>query len=253
MRGTGLDSGKKTIRRKKGIYEKYVKRPVDLILALTAMVILLPVLCVIGILVRLKLGSPVIFKQKRPGFHERIFTMYKFRTMTDEKDEGGKLLPDEDRLTAFGKLLRETSCDELLELINIVKGDLSWCGPRPQLVRDMVFMSNKQRQRHQVRPGLTGLAQVNGRNQIPWEEKLEWDLKYIEDGITFWGDIKILLKTVRKVFEKADIHGEGLATAEDYGDYLLRTGQVKRETYNRLQIRAEEILGGAGNRYVSKG
>lgn len=248
-----MDSRKKTIRRKKGIYEKYVKRPVDLILALTAMVILLPVICVIGILVRLKLGSPVIFKQKRPGLYERIFTMYKFRTMTDEKDEGGKLLPDEDRLTAFGKLLRETSCDELLELINIVKGDLSWCGPRPQLVRDMVFMSNRQRQRHQVRPGLTGLAQVNGRNQITWEEKLEWDLKYIEDGITFWGDVKILLKTVRKVFEKADIHGEGLVTAEDYGDYLLRTGQVERETYDRLQIGAEEILGGAGNRYVRKG
>lgn len=228
--------------RKKGIYEAYVKRPADFVLAFIMLVILAPLTAAVWVLVKVKLGSPVIFRQKRPGLDEKIFTMYKFRTMTEAKDRDGRLMADEERLTKFGKILRETSCDELLELVNILKGDLSWCGPRPQLVRDMVFMSERQRMRHRVRPGLTGLAQVNGRNSISWEEKLEWDLKYIEDGITFMGDVKILLRTVGKVIKKADICGEGMATAEDYGDYLLRTGKVGKEEYDRLQVWAEELV-----------
>ncbi len=169
------------------MYKRYFKRPMDLILSLIALIILSPVLLVIAILVKLKLGSPVIFKQERPGLNEKIFTMYKFRTMTDEKDENGKLLPDSKRLTKFGKFLRSTSLDELPELFNILKGDMSLVGPRPQLIRDLVFMTQAQRQRHSVLPGLTGWAQINGRNNISWEGKFILDLEYIDD-ISFLND-----------------------------------------------------------------
>lgn len=243
----GLEREEPAQVKGKGIYEAYVKRPADFVLAFAALVVLSPLIVTVWVLVRVKLGSPVVFCQKRPGLNEEIFTMYKFRTMTDARDKDGRLLADEARLTKFGKLLRETSCDELLELVNIIKGDLSWCGPRPQLVRDMVFMTERERLRHSVRPGLTGLAQVNGRNSISWEEKFKWDLKYIEEGVTFAGDVKILLKTVGKVFGRADICGEGMATAEDYGDYLLRTGKVEREEYERLKRQAEELV--KGRRY----
>lgn len=229
------------IGRKKSVYEKYVKRPMDFMLSLAALIALSPLMLAIAVLVRIRLGKPVVFKQKRPGLNETIFTIYKFRTMTDARDENGDLLPDEDRLTFLGKALRETSLDELPGLVNILKGDMSWCGPRPQLVRDMVFMSPRQRARHRVRPGMTGLAQINGRNNAPWEEKLEWDLKYIDDGITFGGDMRILLKTMGKVLKRADVNTEGMATGEDYGDYLLRTGQVKREEYDKLQNRAKRL------------
>lgn len=219
---------------KKGFYEKYIKRPLDFLLALSAFIVLSPVMFLVAVLVRMKLGSPVIFKQARPGMNEKIFYMYKFRSMTDEKDENGNLLPDEVRLTEFGKKLRRTSLDELPELINIIKGDMSIVGPRPQLVQDMVFMTPEQKRRHEVRQGLTGLAQIHGRNAIEWEEKLEYDVKYIEH-ITFIDDVRIIGKTVKAVFEKEGINAEGMVTAEDYGAYLLRVNNISREIYmNRL-------------------
>lgn len=212
------------------MYAKYIKRPLDFILSLIAIIILSPLLLIVAILVRIKLGKPVIFKQQRPGKNEKIFTLYKFRTMTDKKDENGNLLPDEQRLTKFGKALRSTSLDELPELINILKGDMAIVGPRPQLIKDMLFMTKEQRRRHSVRQGLTGLAQISGRNNISWEEKINYDLKYI-DRVTFYGDLKIILKTVEKVFKKEDIETEGMETAEDLCDYLLRTGKISKEEY----------------------
>nr|WP_231684113.1 sugar transferase [Phosphitispora fastidiosa] len=202
----------------------------DFVLSLGAIIGLAPVLLTVAVLVRVKLGSPVLFKQKRPGLNEKIFTMYKFRTMTDEKDEHGELLPDEIRLTKFGKFLRSTSLDELPELFNILKGDMSVVGPRPQLIRDMVFMTPEQRQRHSVLPGLSGLAQINGRNCILWEDKFRYDLKYIEK-ITFLGDWKIIFQTVAKAFKREGVAAEGMETAEDYGDYLLRVGSIDDDAY----------------------
>ncbi len=213
-----------------GVYRKYIKRPMDFILALCAIIVLAPVLLIIAILVRIKLGSPVLFKQKRPGLNEKIFTLYKFRTMTDERDENGELLPDSDRLTKFGRLIRSTSLDELPELFNILKGDMSIVGPRPQLVRDMVFMTPEQRQRHSVLPGLSGWAQVNGRNNITWEEKLALDLEYIK-SITFFNDVKIVLMTFVKVFKSDDISTDGMDTAEDLVDYLLRERKISENEY----------------------
>ncbi|HFU4345339.1 TPA: sugar transferase [Streptococcus suis] len=225
----------------KGIYRRFLKRPMDFILSLMAIIVLSPVLIIVGVLVRVKLGSPVLFKQKRPGLNEKIFTMYKFRTMTDEKDENGELLPDSVRLTKFGRMLRSTSLDELPELFNILKGDMSIVGPRPQLVRDMVFMSEEQRQRHSVHPGLTGWAQVNGRNNVTWEEKISLDLDYIED-VSFVKDWKIIFMTVAKVFKKDDISTEGMDTAEDLGDYLLRVGKVNKFEYEENQELSRELL-----------
>ena len=192
-------------------------------------------------MVRIKLGSPVIFKQKRPGLNEKIFTLYKFRSMTDDKDKDGKLLSYSIRLTKFGKWLRSTSLDELPELFNIIKGDMSIVGPRPQLIKDMVFMTAEQRRRHSVRPGLTGLAQINGRNNITWEEKFENDLLYIEK-ITFFNDLEIIIKTAVKVLKKDDIFTEGMDTAEDLGDYLLRIGNVDQFEYDKIQELSREML-----------
>jgi len=183
------------------IYRKYFKRPLDVVLSFMAIVVLSPVLLIVALLVRVKLGNPVIFSQERPGINEKIFRIYKFRTMINANNEKGYLLPDSMRLTRFGKLLRATSLDELPELFNILKGDMSIVGPRPQLVRDMVFMPSNQRQRHSVHPGLTGWAQVNGRNNVTWEEKLSLDLDYIKD-ISFVKDLKIIFMTVIKVFKK---------------------------------------------------
>ena len=213
----------------------------DFLLSLMAIIILSPVLIVVAILVRTKLGSPVIFKQKRPGLNEKIFTLYKFRTMTDERDEKGNLLPDDIRLTRFGKLLRSTSLDELPELFNILKGDMTIVGPRPQLVRDMVFMTDTQRKRHSVRQGLTGLAQINGRNNLSWEEKINYDLKYIQN-ITFLNDIRIIIKTILKVFKKEDISTDGMETAEDLGDYLLRNKKITSDEYKVNQSIAVGLL-----------
>lgn len=223
------------------MYKNFFKRVIDFTLSLMAILILSPILLIVAFLVKIKLGSPVLFTQDRPGKDEKVFKMYKFRSMTSETDENGKLLPDDVRLTSFGKKLRSTSLDELPELFNILKGDMSIVGPRPQLVRDMVFMDERQRKRHSVRQGLTGLAQVNGRNNISWEDKIEYDLEYIEN-ITFLNDLKIIFKTVFKVLKKDDISTEGMETAEDYGDYLLRTNKVTLEEYNVKQRQAKEIL-----------
>ena len=214
------------------MYRKYIKRILDFTLSLIALIVLSPILLITAILVKIKLGSPIIFKQQRPGKNEKIFTLYKFRTMTDKKDEKGKLLPDEQRLTRFGKILRSTSLDELPELLNILKGVMALVGPRPQLIKDMIFMTTEQRKRHTVRPGLTGLAQVNGRNNLTWEEKINYDLKYI-NKITFFEDCKIILKTIIKVFKREDIETEGMETAEDLCDYLLRTNKISEEEYDK--------------------
>jgi lipopolysaccharide/colanic/teichoic acid biosynthesis glycosyltransferase len=201
------------VQRKKGIYERFFKRPMDFILSLLAIVVLSPVLLIVAILVRIKLGSPIIFKQKRPGLNERIFTMYKFRSMTDERDDSGDLLPDEVRLTKFGKMLRSTSLDELPELFNILFGDMSVIGPRPLLVQYLPLYNNHQKRRHEVRPGLSGLAQVNGRNAINWEEKFDLDVEYA-DKVTFLGDWSIILETLKKVFVREGISSGTSMTME---------------------------------------
>lgn len=186
------------------MYAKYIKRILDLILSLMALIVLMPLMIIIGILVRINLGSPIIFKQKRPGKNEKIFTLYKFRTMTDKRDIDGNLLPDEYRLTKFRKFLRSTSLDELPELINIIKGDMAIVGPRPLLVEYLPYYTEEEKHRHDVRPGLTGLAQVNGRNAISWEEKLKYDTEYIKK-ISFYSDLKIIFKTIKKTIKREDI------------------------------------------------
>ena len=201
---------------KRGImYQKYIKRGLDFILSLVASIILSPVMLIVAVLVRIKLGSPVLFKQPRPGKNEKIFNMYKFRTMTDARDENGELLPDEVRLTKFGKTLRSTSLDELPELFNILKGDMSIVGPRPLLVRYLPLYNERQKHRHDVRPGFTGLAQVNGRNSISWEEKFEWDVKYVEH-VTFLQDCRIILKTIGVVLKRDGISSTTSATMEEF-------------------------------------
>lgn len=198
-----------------GLYRKYFKRPMDFILSLMAIVVLSPVLIIVGILVRVKLGSPVLFKQKRPGLNEKIFTMYKFRTMTDEKDENGELLPDSVRLTKFGRMLRSTSLDELPELFNILKGDMSIIGPRPLLIQYLDLYNDHQKRRHEVRPGLSGHAQVNGRNAISWEDKFNLDVEYV-DNMSFIGDWKIIFLTIKKVFFKEGISSDTSVTMEPF-------------------------------------
>lgn len=200
---------------KKGFYEKYIKRPQDFLCASLAIVVLSPVMLITAILVRMKLGAPVIFKQERPGLNGKIFCLYKFRSMTDEKDKDGNLLPDEIRLTKFGKLLRATSLDELPELINILRGDMSVVGPRPLLVRYLPRYNAHQARRHEVRPGFTGYAQVNGRNAISWEDKFDLDVKYV-DSISFIGDWKIIFKTVKTVLIREGISSESSATMEEF-------------------------------------
>ena len=222
------------------MYRKYFKRLFDIICSLLALIVLSPVLLITAILVRIKLGSPVLFKQKRPGLHEKIFTLYKFRTMTNQKDEQGNLLPDEVRLTKFGKMLRSTSLDELPELWNILKGDMSIVGPRPQLIKDMVFMTDEQRKRHIVRPGLTGLAQVNGRNAIAWETKLQFDLDYLK-RITFLRDLALIFQTLLKTIKRDGISEEGKETAMDLGDYLLEQKKISMSFYKEMQIKALEV------------
>lgn len=232
------------IDRKRGFYEKYIKRLLDVVCSLLAIIVFCWLYAIIAIIVRFKMGKPVLFTQPRPGLiidgHEHIFKMYKFRTMTNDKDENGVLLPDEERLPKFGKMLRATSLDELPEAFNILKGDMSIIGPRPQLVRDMVFMDDKTRLRHSAKPGLSGLAQINGRNAVTWEQKFEWDHKYIEN-VSFLGDLSILLATVKKVFGKGE-SSEELDVTDDYGDALLKAGKISKEYYETKQIEAKNII-----------
>ena len=202
-------------KHKKGFYEQYIKRPQDFLCALMGVIVLSPIMLVIALLVRTKLGKPVIFKQDRPGLNGKIFKLYKFRTMSDEKDAEGNLLPDEERMGVFGQKLRATSLDELPELINILKGDMSIVGPRPLLVRYLPLYSEHQARRHEVRPGFTGYAQVNGRNAISWEMKFNYDVEYV-DNVTFLGDWKIIFQTVKTVFQKDGISSDTSVTMEEF-------------------------------------
>lgn len=227
------------------MYAVFFKRIIDFTLSLLALIVLSPVLLVLTVLGAVKMKGNPFFTQPRPGKDEKIFKLIKFRSMTCQTDENGVPLPDEARLTKYGKALRATSLDELPELINILRGDMSIVGPRPQLVRDMVFMTPEQRRRHSVRPGLTGLAQANGRNSVSWEKKFEYDLQYIKK-ITLWGDIKIIALTALKVFRREGITEEGMATAADLGDYLLSKGDVDQAEYDAKQARARELTGAIG-------
>ena len=210
------DLKKKSNHKPYGPYEKYIKRGLDAFLATGALIVLSPVLIIVGVLVSIKLGSPVLFTQDRPGRDEKIFKLYKFRTMTDKRDVEGNLLPDADRLTSFGSFLRLTSLDELPELINIAKGDMSIVGPRPLLIQYLPYYTETEKHRHDVRPGLSGLAQINGRNLVKWDQRLAMDVEYV-NRITFIGDVKIVLKTINKVFAKDDIAADTF-TVEPYLD-----------------------------------
>lgn len=205
-------------------------------------IFLWPLYVVLAILVRIKLGSPIHFKQVRPGKNGKLFTIKKFRSMTNEKDENGNLLPDEIRLTKFGKWLRKSSLDEIPEAINILKGDMSVVGPRPQLVKDFVFFDEETMKRQSVRPGLTGLAQVSGRNNISWEDKFKYDIQYVEK-ISFFRDVTLVFKTIHKAFvKKENIDRDGFSTDEDYGDYLLRVGLIGQKDYDTKVNKAKEML-----------
>lgn len=250
MKQTQFDGARTHIplERKCGYYELYIKRLMDIVCSVAAIVVFSWLYIIVAVLVRVKLGSPVLFKQPRPGKidprigQEKIFYMYKFRSMSDERDENGNLLSDEIRLGKFGKALRATSLDELPEVFNILRGEMTLVGPRPQLVRDMVFMTDEQRMRHTAKPGLSGLAQVNGRNDITWEEKLNLDLKYIKK-VSFLGDVKIIFQTVMKAFVKQEGITDGdMATAYDYGDWLLKRGKVTKEEYEKKQEEAKSLL-----------
>lgn len=238
-----------TTERKRSFYERFVKRTLDIICALLALIVFGWLYILIAVIVFIKMGRPVLFKQPRPGLidpktgKERIFYMYKFRTMTDERDGNGELLPDEVRLGKFGKALRATSLDELPEAFNILKGDMSIIGPRPQLVRDMVFMTPEIRMRHTAKPGLSGLAQVMGRNAISWEDKFKWDLKYIE-RVSFASDFKIVFNTVKKVFVRSDMteSDEETDVTLDYGDALLAEGKINAEEYRAGLTEAKRLL-----------
>ena len=233
------------LERKIGFYEKYTKRLLDIACSILFIIAFCWLYAIIAVVVRIKMGSPVIFKQPRPGIvkngKETIFDMFKFRSMTDERDENDELLSDEKRLTKFGAFLRSTSLDELPEVFSILKGDMSIVGPRPQLGRDMVFMSDQQRMRHTAKPGLSGLAQVKGRNAITWEEKLDWDIKYIEK-VNFLNDVKILFQTVAAVFMRNGITDGENATALDYGETLLKAGKVSKLQYDELQTYAKTLI-----------
>lgn len=223
------------------MYSKFFKRFFDIVLSGLAMLILSPVLLVLIVLVAIFLGRPVLFKQVRPGYKNKLFCMQKFRTMTNAYDKEGNLLPDSERMTKFGRSLRSLSLDELPELWNIFTGKMSIVGPRPQLVKDLVFFDDEIAKRQSVRPGLTGLAQVSGRNNATWDERFECDLKYVQK-ITFWGDLRILFKTVGKVFARSDVATDGMDTSEDYGDYLLRLGRIDQATYDEKVAKSKEMI-----------
>lgn len=230
------------------MYANFFKRVLDIVLSFLALTVLFPFLLIFSVIGVFAMHGNPFFTQLRPGKKrkdgtEKIFRLIKFRTMNNKKDAVGNLLPDEQRLNGYGRWLRSTSIDELPELINILVGDLSIVGPRPQLVRDTVFMSAEQRRRHDVRPGLTGLAQVSGRNNITWEQKFEYDLLYIDNGITFFGDLKIILMTVGRVLKRSDTVRDGTSSDMDFGDWLVFEGRVGETEYKEKQEEAKNLLG----------
>lgn len=229
------------------MYARFFKRLIDLTLSFIALAVLSPLLLMLSVIGAIAMRGNPFFTQQRPGKRgkdgqEKIFRLIKFRTMSNARDKDGNLLPDEVRLNKYGKFLRSTSLDELPELVNILRGDMAIVGPRPQLVRDMLFMTDEQRRRHGVRPGLTGLAQVNGRNNITWEQKFEYDLQYIDEGITLRRDLAILLQTVGRVLRRSDTVREGTASDMDLGDWLMLRGKIDKETYVAKQEAAKELL-----------
>ena len=230
------------------MYAKFWKRFFDFTLSLLALIVLSPLLIILTVIGAIAMRGNPFFTQARPGKidkktgKEKIFRLIKFRTMSNKKDENGNLLPDEARLNSYGRFLRSTSLDELPELVNIIFGSAGVVGPRPFLVRDCVFLTDEQRRRHTVRPGLTGLAQVNGRNNITWEQKFEYDLQYIDKGITFKDDLVIILKTIAKVIKRSDVVREGTVSDMDYGDWLMMEGKVDQTTYDEKQEEARQLL-----------
>lgn len=230
------------------MYAGFLKRMIDFMLSLAALIVLSPVFLVLIIVGAIAMRGNPFFTQLRPGEvdkktgEEKIFKLVKFRTMSNAKDREGNLLPDDQRLNRYGRFLRSTSLDELPELWNILRGNMAIVGPRPLLVRDMVFMTPEQRRRHSVRPGLTGLAQVNGRNNITWEKKFEYDLEYIDNGTAFISDIKIILQTVGQVLKRSDTVREGTASDMDFGDWLLTRGEIAQSEYEKKQKEAKELV-----------
>lgn len=224
------------------MYPRFFKRFLDIVCSLLALIVFSPLLLLLTIVGAIKMKGNPFFTQLRPGKDEKIFRLIKFRTMTCEKDKDGHSLPDEQRIVPYGTFLRSTSLDELPELLNILVGDMSVVGPRPLLVKDMVFMTPDQRRRHSVRQGLTGLAQVSGRNAITWEQKLAFDLQYIDSGISFWKDFKIILKTVEKVLKRHDVVREGTVSDVDLGVYLLQQGAINQAQHDKLVAEARAIL-----------
>lgn len=222
-----------------GPYERFIKRPLDCLLASCALVVLSPVLGVIALLVKTKLGSPVLFKQERPGKDKKIFSIYKFRSMTDERDEKGELLPDDQRLPKFGKILRATSLDELPELFNIAKGDMAIIGPRPLLVRYLPYYTEEERHRHDVRPGLTGMSQVHGRNYSSWQERFSYDLSYV-NKITFFGDCKIIIDTIKAVLSHSGVADRSQIHADENGDLFITIDGVKHRYPKPLDIERKQ-------------
>lgn len=228
------------------LYKQFFKRFWDIVLSLLALLALSWLFIILAIIGMIAMKGNPFFVQKRPGKkdrngEEKIFKLIKFRTMSNAKDKDGNLLPDDKRLNAYGKFLRSTSLDEFPEALNILFGDMSIIGPRPQLVRDLVFMSEEQRKRHDIRPGLSGLAQVNGRNNITWEQKLAYDLQYTKN-ISIWKDLELILKSVDKMFKRSDINREGTDSDIDFGDWLFQEGKISQETYDSKQLIAKEIL-----------